>query len=206
MSRQHDQLERLTFFSDAVFAIAMTLLVVEVRLPPVTALTDAGLGQALLDLIPDYIAFLVSFLVLARFWAGHHTLMGQLSASSNRLLWANMALLLAVAFMPFPTGVVSKYGQLRVGVGFYAGWLLLIGLLNRRIIRVVAADPGLIAADADRGFVPEYLTRSWIPIVFASSALIAAVVAPLAGMAVLVFGSPLVSVVFQRRAARLTRG
>ena len=203
MDRAHDQLERLTFFSDAVFAIAMTLLVVEVKLPHVAALTDAALGQALLDLIPDYVAFLVSFLVLARFWAGHHTLMGQLAVSSNRLLWANLLLLLAVAFMPFPTAVVSKYALLRTGIGFYCGWLLLLGLLNRHVVKVVVADPRLVAHDVAPGVFRRQLTRSWIPILIATGAFAAAMVAPLAGTAVLVIGSPLVTFLVQRYAARM---
>jgi uncharacterized membrane protein len=206
MDRQHDQLERLTFFSDAVFAIAMTLLVVEVKLPHVAAPTDAALGQALLDLIPDYVAFLVSFLVLARFWAGHHTLMGQLKASNNRLLWANLMLLLAVAFMPFPTAVVSQYSPLRTGIGFYAGWLLLLGLLNRRIVRIAATDPGLADDEIDGRVFRRHLTRSWIPVVIASGAFVAGMAAPMAGMAVLVVGSPLVTLIVQRWAARATPG
>ncbi|WP_174292988.1 TMEM175 family protein [Sphingomonas bacterium] len=202
MSRQHDQLERLTFFSDAVFAIAMTLLVVEVRLPHLAAESDRALGQALLDLIPNYIAFLVSFLVLARFWAGHHSLMGQLAVSSARLLRANVSLLLAVAFMPFPTAVISQHGELRVGIGFYAGWLLLLGVLNRRAVRVVADDPGLLAEDADPVAIREHLARSWIPIVIAIAAVALGMIAPLAGIVALVVGSPFVTPII-RRVARL---
>ena len=205
MSRAHDQLERLTFFSDAVFAIAMTLLVVEVKLPHVASATDEALGQALLDLIPDYVAFLVSFLVLARFWAGHHTLMGQLRAANGRLLWANLLLLVGVAFMPFPTAVVSKYALVRTGIGFYCGWLLLVGLLNRHVVRVVAAAPELAADDIEPGVFRQHLARSWIPILIATGAFAAAMVRPLAGMAVLVVGSPLVTLFVQRHAARIGR-
>ena len=206
MSRQHDQLERLTFFADAVFAIAMTLLVVDVKLPAVVAPTDAALGQALANLIPHYIAFLVSFLVLARFWAGHHALMGQLKGSSNRLLWANLLLLLAVAFMPFPTAVVSQFASERTGGGVYAAWLLLLGLLNSHVARVVAADPDLLAEDADRIAVRQHLIRSGIPIIIAVGAFVAAMIVPWAGIAVLVLGSPVVTTILQRRADRLNQG
>lgn len=202
MNRAHEQLERLTFFSDAVFAIAMTLLVVEVKLPHLAVFGDAELGDALLSLIPDYVGFLVSFLVLGRFWAGHHALMGQLAAASPKLVWANLLLLLAVAFMPFPTAVVSTYARLRVGIGFYAGWLLLLGLLNRHLIRVAAADPSLAADDADPAIFTQYLTRSWIPVVIALAAFAAAMIEPVAGLAILIVGSPLIARMLERHAAR----
>ena len=205
-TRAQTQLERLTFFSDAVFAIAMTLLVVEVKLPHLEVFGEAELANALLSLIPDYVGFLVSFLVLGRFWAGHHTLMGWLVAASPRLVWANLLLLLAVAFMPFPTAVVSSYAGLRVGIGFYAGWLLLLGLLNRHLIQVVARDPSLAAPGADPRIFHEYLTRSWIPVCIALAAFGLAMVTPMAGLAALIVGSPLISIALQRRAARLRRG
>ena len=205
MSRQHDQLERLTFFSDAVFAIAMTLLVVEVRLPHVANPDETALANALLSLFPEYVGFLVSFLVLGRFWIGHHTLMGVLDASSPRLVRTNLAMLLAVAFMPFPTAVVSQYGGMRVGIGFYAGWLLLLGLLNRRLI-AVANDPALLAPDIDRAEFRQHRTRALIPIAIGLSSLVAGIIAPRAGLIVLMIGSPLVTVALNRRAARLNRG
>ncbi|MFD1789848.1 TMEM175 family protein [Sphingomonas floccifaciens] len=135
------QLERMAFFSDAVFAIAMTLLVVEVKLPHIARFDDVSLANALLAIIPSYVGFLVSFLVLARFWVSHHVVLGELRPTNTRLLWANLMLLLAVAFIPFPTAVVAEYAQLRVGVGFYAVWLVLLGLLNQRIIRIGISDP-----------------------------------------------------------------
>ena len=205
-TRAHEQLARLTFFSDAVFAIAMTLLVVEVKLPHLEVFGEAALGDALLSLIPEYVGFLISFLVLGRFWAGHHSLMGHLQAASPRLVWANLLLLLGVAFMPFPTAVVSTYAGLRVGIGFYAGWLLLLGLLNRRLIKVAVADPALIAPGVDPVIWHQHLMRTWIPIAIAASAFALAMVTPMAGLISLIVGSPLISVVLHRRAARVTTG
>ena len=199
----HDrnQLERMTFFSDAVFAIAMTLLVVEVKVPHIPRLDEAVLAQALLDLIPGYIGFLVSFLVLARFWVSHHVVMGQMRATSTRLLWANLMLLLAVAFMPFPTAVVSEYVQLRVGVAFYAAWLVLLGLLNQRIIRIAIHAPHLRRADVAAAALHPHLRASWIPILIGVLAFAGGMVAPIVALGVLTIGSPIISTILRRRDA-----
>ncbi|WP_332837863.1 TMEM175 family protein [Sphingomonas sp. MA1305] len=200
----HDraQLERLTFFSDAVFAIAMTLLVVEVKLPALHHPTGPQLGQALLDLIPNYVGFLVSFLVLGRFWLAHHEVMGLLKAADKRLVSVNLFLLLGVAFMPFPTAIISEYVQLRVGIGFYTGWLILLGLLNRLLIRSIIKNPALL----DHGMTVEdlapFLRRSWIPILIGLAAFAGGMVTWMAALAVLMIGSPLISVLVGRYAGR----
>ena len=198
-NRDAQQLERLTFFSDAVFAIAMTLLVIEVRLPPLHAFGERELGDALLALIPNYVGFLVSFLVLGRFWVSHHTLMSELRGTSVALVWTNLFLLLAVAFMPFPTAVVSEYVQLRVGVGFYAGWLLLLGFINQRLFAVAAP---LRADDIAPAVFEAHRTRSWIPLLIGGGALAAGMVTPLAGLAALIGLGPIVTPLVNRRAAR----
>ena len=210
MDHEHDsrQLERLTFFSDAVFAIAMTLLVIEVRLPHLSIWTDATLAQALADLVPNFIGFVISFVVIGRFWLAHHRVFGLLARTSERLLAINLALLLTVAFMPFPTAVISEHGELSVAVLFYGSWLVVMGLVQHSMVSVALAGPGrsrsgLARPTLVREDVPEaecrYLRRgSWIPLTIGLITLVAAVVTPRLGMAVLVFGSPIVFRLFHR--------
>lgn len=199
--RDAQQLERLTFFSDAVFAIAMTLLVVEVRLPHLHEASNVAVGQALIDLLPNYIGFVVSFLVLARFWVVHHTIMGLMRGANQKIVWANMMLLMSIAFMPFPTAVVSEFAQVKVAICFYAFWLLLIGLLNRRLVRLIARS-SLLAEDVDGAAMDVFSTRSLIPILIAAAALIGGLIAPMAGLAALVVGSPIVTFLVTRYAKR----
>ena len=201
---RHDrqQLERLTFFSDAVFAIAMTLLVVEVKLPPLHHAGGMELGQALLDLIPNYVGFLVSFLVLGRFWLAHHEVMGLLKAGNKRLVSVNLLLLLGVAFMPFPTAVISEFVQLRVAIGFYTGWLILLGVLNRLLIRGIIASPDLLDAGMTPDDLRPFLRRSWIPIAIGVCAFACGMVTWVAALVVLTVGSPIITVVIGRYAAR----
>src|SRR5437773_9991221 len=96
---------RLEAFSDGVFAIAATLLVLELRVPPDT--TD--LVGALLRLWPAYAAYLVSFLTIGIIWVNHHTLLEHCTRVDRRFLYLNLLLLLAVGIGPFPPALVDQY-------------------------------------------------------------------------------------------------
>ena len=199
--REHVKLERLTFFSDAVFAIAMTLLVIEVRLPELHAATNRALAQALLDLLPNYIGFIISFLVIGRFWTGHHRLMGMIDTADPALVRANLLLLMAIAFMPFPTAVLSDYSLLRVAIGFYTAYLLLVGLANVRVIKVAMRH--LSRDDPDAVEDARQLRRSmWSPIVIAGAGFAAGMVSPAAGLVAMVVVTPFVLLILTRLGAR----
>lgn len=191
-------LERLTFFSDAVFAIAMTLLVIEVRVPHVARRGDAALAQALLDLIPNYIGFVVSFVVVGRFWIGHHRVMGLLKASDQRLVWANLIFLLAVAFMPFPTAVFSEYVELRVALGLYAGWLMLLGVLNHRLIMIALKDRRLVRDGVDDALCAANIRASWIPVWIGGLAFALGMISPLLSLVALTIGAPVIGWLVRR--------
>jgi uncharacterized membrane protein len=96
---------RLEAFSDGVFAIAATLLVLELRVPS----HEADLARALLDLWPRYAAYLVSFLTIGIMWVNHHTLLEHCRRADRRFLYLNVLLLMAVAIVPFPTALVGEY-------------------------------------------------------------------------------------------------
>jgi uncharacterized membrane protein len=180
--------ERLAFFSDAVFAIAITLLVIDLRLPPLEQLSDAGLLQALLQPFPQYIGFFVSFFVIGRFWIGHHQLFGLISGSDSTLVWRNLLFLLAIAFMPFPTALVGKFVQLRPGVCFYALWLAFAGWQNRRLI---AYARGHLAAPGHEVELDAMLRNSWLAILIGMTAFAFGLVSPLLALVPLI-ASPLI--------------
>ncbi|GGB42993.1 DUF1211 domain-containing membrane protein [Sphingomonas metalli] len=195
--REHAKLERLTFFSDAVFAIAMTLLVIEVRLPELHAATDHSLAQALVDLLPNYIGFIISFLVIGRFWTGHHRLMAMIDAADPALVRANRLLLMAIAFMPFPTAVLSDYSLLRVAIGFYTAYLLVVGLANVRVIKVALRH--LSRDDPEATEDARQLRRSmWSPIVIAGAGFAAGMVSPAAGLIAMIVVTPFVLLILTR--------
>ncbi len=122
-------LERLIFFSDAVFAIAITLLVLELRLPAGgEAADDAQLTANLLGMWHKYLAYLVSFLVIGSFWSAHHRKFRLIRRYDRRLILFNLLILMVVAFIPFPSSVLSENGN-RTATIFYALTLILGGAL-----------------------------------------------------------------------------
>lgn len=118
---------RLEAFSDGVFAIAITLLVLEIRLPAERDI-DAlgGLAPALLALWPSYAAYVISFVTVGIMWANHHNVIKLFVGVDHGLIVWNLLLLLAISFTPFPTAVMADYlphpGRDRtVAVAFYCG-------------------------------------------------------------------------------------
>jgi uncharacterized membrane protein len=138
-------LERLVFFSDAVFAIAITLLALEIRLPgEATNLTDQELLTSLLQIWPRYLSFIISFLVIA-----HHHRFSLIGYYDNRLLLLNLLFLMSVAFIPFPTSVISENGNHTATV-FYALSIATTGLLSALVWWYASQDNRLINKGRDK--------------------------------------------------------
>jgi len=130
---------RLTFFSDGVFAIAMTLLVVQFTVPAIPkglshAETGHQLASALAALKPAYYSFALSFFVIARYWMSHHRWSVRVRRYDAGLVWLNLLLLLGVVFIPFPTAVLSRYGDQTVAAVFYAATLAASGAISVSIM------------------------------------------------------------------------
>ena len=136
-------LDRLVFFSDAVFAIAITLLVLEIRVPHLARdASTVAYWQALIDLIPSLFAFVLSFLVIGRFWMGHHERYAVLDHFDARLLWPNMLYLMAIAFMPFSTAFLGANLGHFVPALIYNSSMVVLGLLAMWVARTVAVVSG----------------------------------------------------------------
>jgi len=141
--------ERIAFFSDAVFAIALTLLVLDIRLP--SGLTNDELLPALLDLWPEFFAFVLTFAILGINWISHHRKFRVIERFDGGLIWINFAFLMFVALTPLPTSILSDYAPALPAVVFYAAVVAALGLLQlamwvyarRRGLMSDAIDPEL---------------------------------------------------------------
>ena len=129
-SDRDPRLERLLFLSDGVYAIALTLLAVELVLPETAAdLHRDALLDSLLESWPKVLAFLTSFTVIANFWVGHNVLFWHVRRFDGGLMWLALLQLLCVAFIPFPTSVIGGHVGDPVAQQFYFGTLVLTGLV-----------------------------------------------------------------------------
>src|SRR5262245_146667 len=206
-AKSHDELglERLVFFSDAVFAIAITLLVLEIRLPHLSP--EAGgreLIRALLPLTPKLIGFAVSFAVVGSMWIEHHRIFRYIGGWDDGLLWRNLLLLLLVAFMPFPTAVYSENHQMGAALVLYAGSIGLAGLAKVWLWRYAAKNGRLLSASATRDVVRSVGRRSWaVPLTCLITASLGACEVPVA-YATFAF-IPLVAWLLDRRQPRQRR-
>src|ERR1700730_1545330 len=132
------QLERLILFSDAVFAIAITLLIIEIKVPDIHEnVSDQVLLQALAHLIPKFIGFIISFLLIGLYWSIHHRMFGFVTSYDRKLLFLNLMFLFFIVLMPFSTGFYSEYAgselyvkQLKVPMTFYVMNFCCAGFVN----------------------------------------------------------------------------
>src|SRR5437870_5762514 len=107
-NRRQFQLERMILFSDAVFAIAITLLVIEIKIPQITEvgmLNSQQLGEQLLKLIWQIAGFIFSFILISIFWTNHHRIFGYVINYDGGLIWLNLLMLMLIAFLPFSTSL-----------------------------------------------------------------------------------------------------
>ena len=129
----HDErgLERVVFFSDAVFAIAITLLVIDLRLPDLpSSATNADVAAALAALAPRLVAYVLSFAVIGLYWMAHWRRFHYIARVDERFLALNLVLLGFIAFIPFPTSLQGEHGNVPIVVAIYALTLAVSGFLG----------------------------------------------------------------------------
>ncbi|GAA3206488.1 TMEM175 family protein [Nonomuraea roseoviolacea] len=153
---------RLAGLSDGVFAIAMTLLVLELHVPVMETVHHQGpvweggalgaeqeLWHALALLAPKLLAYVMSFLTLGIFWVGQQTQLNQFERADRHLTWIHLAFLAAVSLMPFSTALLGEYIEYRLALAVYWLDLLLLGAMLLASI-TYGHRAGLLKADVDR--------------------------------------------------------
>jgi uncharacterized membrane protein len=124
------QLERIILFSDAVFAIAITLLIIEIKAPHAEDFLDSTLLQALLNMIPKFIGFIISFLLIGQYWVTHHRLFGYIENYDHKLLWINIFFLLTIVTMPFSSALYSENVTVNLAFFIYCANVIASGVFN----------------------------------------------------------------------------
>lgn len=200
-NRPDHPLERLVFFSDAVMAIAITLLVVELHaehLPWKTPAREYWIWLA--NETPSLVAFFISFFVIGAFWGGHHRAFALAGHYSEKLNFPNLLFLCAIAFMPFPTAWMGMNMGAMVPTLIYNLTLLATALLNVRLVRVVTAPP-VVAETVDPETIAIARVRGWAVVIAASLAIVATLIfAPVAQFVLMTI--PLWRVLLQKRALK----
>ena len=117
MGLQKFGLTRLEAFSDGVFAIVITLLVLDLRVPEAHGSRELILG--LNNLLPKFISFIVSFIYITIYWINHHQMFSMLKHANRGLFWLNSLFLMCLTFIPFPTALIGSYPNDPVAVIVY---------------------------------------------------------------------------------------
>jgi uncharacterized membrane protein len=175
---------RLESFSDGVFAIAITLLVLLIRIP---SAGEGSLAHALGRLWPSYAAYVVSFFTIGIIWVNHHAQFERIARVDRRLLFLNLFLLMWVSLLPFPTALVADF--LRAGTdegvatAVYAGALLAMSLSFYSLWRH-ARTGRLLAHELPETTVRSLTRRNMVGHVGYAAALAIAFVSPLASLAI----------------------
>jgi uncharacterized membrane protein len=151
------RLGRIEAFSDGVFAIIVTLLVLDLKVPPLKdASSVAELSHALIEQLPRFLSWLISFIIVCKFWLNHHHVLGMARHADYGLVWINSIFLMGQSFIPFPTAMIGEYHGNRLAVALFGGvfalntalFIVLQTYIQRRLLKPELADqqdPNLFA-------------------------------------------------------------
>jgi uncharacterized membrane protein len=147
--------DRIVNLSDGVFAIAITLLVLDIQVPDIPEnMVSSQLPGALLSLWPKYFGYFLSFVGISAFWLIHHSIFRPIRAYDRSLLYLNFLFLMVVAFVPFPTSLLGEYGDHQLPVAIYAATLAVGRLLLTAIHWYSTRNDRLLGEPQDPATVP----------------------------------------------------
>jgi uncharacterized membrane protein len=172
---------RLQALADGVFAIAMTLLVLELAVP---AMVAGELADALLEMWPEFLMYTLSFLVLGVYWLIHHMVFDSIRRYDSALVWLNIAYLMFAALIPFSTALIVEYGATTTTAVVYGLNMLLLFLVGWAMWSYATAGHRLVAADVDDALIAggRRMGLAYLAVLVAASAL--AFVSPVVSMVV----------------------
>ncbi len=155
------ELERIIFFSDAVIAIAITLLAVQIVLP--ADLNPEDVPQAIIDMLPQIGAYALSFLIIGNYWVIHHRVFRNIKHYDTRLIWLNILFLLFMAFLAVPSNVVGRFPTEPAAIIFFDICLMLTGLTQAAIWLHASRNHHLIPRSLSPALIRWGNIRSLVP-------------------------------------------
>ena len=166
--KKESQIERIILFTDAVFAIAITLLVIEIKAPHAEDRLDYTLLQSLLEMIPKFIGFFISFLLIGQYWVTHHKLFGYVENFDNKLLWLNLFFLLTIVTMPFSSALYSENVTVNLAFVIYCLNVILSGIFNLLLWRYIGSSNKNLTSKLKNKRLLNYFTyrATIVPIIF----------------------------------------
>jgi uncharacterized membrane protein len=183
---------RVEALADAIFAVAMTLLVIELQLPEHSdVLAQRDLVHSLVLLIPKFVAWIISFVVLAIFWFAHHRLFHYVRAVDGSFLWLNILYLGGVSLMPFSSAVAGEYSRMLVSQVIYSANMTAVAVGALLLTRYVFRHQELWSVPMARGFYRASIFRIAGLIAIAVGAIGIAMVVPGAGNAAFMLMLPI---------------
>ena len=158
------ELERIVFFSDAVFAIAITLLALEIKIPDPTPDQMQDVTGMVVGLGPKVLGYIISFLVVGRYWVGHHQSFRHIKRYDMPFLWINLLFLMLIAFVPVVSALVGWYPGQKATAVAYSGALAVTGLLEVVLWSYATRGHRLVAAHLDADIIFHQMLRAVIPL------------------------------------------
>ncbi len=193
---QTKEVARIAAFSDGVYAIAITLLTLQLEVP-----TSGDLAQGLAELAPFFLSFVVSFLVIGTYWMAHHRLFAVVERYDGRFIWLNMLVLFFIVLQPFTTSLVGERGDHGIAVAAYALSLAAVGFAHTGLAAYALRGHRLCSARVSDREISFSLWRGLsVSLVFAFSVILLPLGADAVKYAWLVL--PLVQYLVRRRYAR----
>lgn len=154
---------RVEAFSDGVFAVAITLLVLSLQSATfLKSVADTNLWQDFLELLPKFLVYALSFIIIGIYWVAHHNTFHYIRHSDRYLLWLNNLLLLWVVFIPFPTALLGQYPQQQFAIIIYGGTLIITGIALQLLWWYATSGHRLVDKDIDPYLVVKATRRNLV--------------------------------------------
>jgi len=132
-NKTNSQLSRIIAVTDSVFAVALTLLVIEIKIPTIETPTDSLIWESIKELTWTMLGFIISFFIVGYYWSVHHRIFGYVKKYTTRLIWLNLMFLFSVVLLPFTSGLLGKFAfdvHLVMPYGLYVFNICLTAAMN----------------------------------------------------------------------------